>query len=67
MEKELRLRDLVAFYWGEIEVHGKVREVYGDDPNLRVVIDLTPAVSGDIFDETTVVVPIEDVWRPAAA
>lgn len=51
--------------WGfEVAVRGTVYEVYGYDDDLRVVVLLTPELSGYVVDEpTTVVWPIAKVRR----
>ena len=50
------------------EVRGTVHEVYGYDDDLRVVVLLTPELSGYVVDEpTTVVWPIAKVKKVAAA
>ena len=55
--------------WGfDFTVRGTVHEVYGYDDDLRVVVLLTPELSGYVVDEpTTVVWPIAKVKKIAAA
>ena len=51
--------------WGfDVTVRGTVHEVYGYDDDLRVVVLLTPDLSGYVVDEsTTIVWPISRVKR----
>lgn len=67
MAHTLRVGDAVVIPWGIDEVRGVVAEVYGPGNDRRVVITLTPEMSGFVVDEpTTVSFPIEWV-RPAVA
>ena len=58
-------RFVVEVPWGfEFSVRGTVHEVYGFDDDLRVVVLVTPELSGQVVDEpTTVVWPISRVKR----
>lgn len=66
---DLRYGDEVVIPWGIDEVHGTVHNIYGSPPNVRVVVRLTPELTGSVVDEpTTVTVPAERIKRvePAA-
>lgn len=66
---DLRYGDEVVIPWGIDEVHGTVHNIYGTAPNVRVVVRLTPELTGTVVDEpTTVTVPAERIKRvqPAA-
>lgn len=68
MKDELHYGDLVAFRWGTGEVNGTVRELYGHKEDRRVVLTLTPEISGYVVDEpTTVALSVEDVRKVVAA
>lgn len=68
MKNELRYGDLVVFHWGTGDVHGTVRELYGRPDDRRVVLDLTPEISGYVVDEpTTVALSVGDVRKIVAA
>ena len=65
MKDDLQYGDLVAFRWGTGEV---VRELYGRKEDRRVVLTLTPEISGYVVDEdTTVALPVEKVRKVVAA
>lgn len=70
VKKNVKVPDLlfgeeVEVPWGfEFSVRGTVHEVYGFDDDLRVVVLVTPELSGQVVDEpTTVVWPISRVQR----
>lgn len=64
--KDLRYGDEVIVPWGYIELRATVREIYGDHPNVKVVVNLTPELSGDVVCEpTTFVVPLSEVRKAA--
>lgn len=68
MKDQLRYGDLVAFQFGGGEVHGTVRELYGREEDRRVVLDLTPEISGYIVDEpTTLALSVDEVRKVVAA
>ena len=68
MKDDLQYGDLVAFRWGTGEVHGTVRELSGRTEDRRVVLTLTPEISGYVVDEdTTVALPVEKVRKVVAA
>lgn len=68
MQDELRYGDLVMFKRGLLEVHGTVAELYGPKESRRVVIALTPEISGySVYEPTTVALPIERVTKVVAA
>lgn len=59
----------VIIPWGVEEVRGTVHEVYGKPPRVRVVVRLTPELTGEVVDEPTTVTLRSDVVRkvvPAA-
>ncbi len=59
---------LVVFRWGTGEVQGTVRELYGRDEDRRVVLTLTPEISGYVVDEpTTFALSVNDVHMVVAA
>lgn len=61
----LKVGDAVVIPWGIAEVRGTVAEVYGPANDRRVVVALTPEMSGFVVDEpTTVAYPVDWV-RPA--
>ena len=58
----------VVIPWGLTEVRGTVAEIYGPENRRKVVVVLTPELTGSIVDEaTTVVVPIDSVGLASAA
>jgi hypothetical protein len=60
----LQYGDLVVFRWGAAEEQGTVRELYGRADDRRVVLDLTPEISGYVVDEpTTVALPVGKVRK----
>ncbi len=62
MANSLKIGDEVLIPWGLGDVHGTVAEVYGTGSRRRVVIRLTPELSGFVVDEpTTVVFPYSEV------
>ncbi len=68
MKDQLRYGDLVVFQFGGGEVHGTVREPYGREEARRVVLDLTPEISGYIVDEpTTLALSVDEVRKVVAA
>jgi hypothetical protein len=69
MKGKLQYGDLVVFQWGTGEVQGTVRELlYGRDEDRRVVLTLTPEISGYVVDEpTTVALSVNDVRKVVAA
>ncbi len=68
MDEALKVGDVVIVPWGLAEVRGTVVELYGSAPRAHVVVELTPAISGDVVDErTTVSLPIDSVHRAVAA
>lgn len=70
MERDTHLiyGDEVLIPWGIDEVRGTVHEVYGTPPRVRVVVELTPELSGSIVDEpTTVTLPVDAVRKVAPA
>jgi hypothetical protein len=59
---EIGLGDVVIIPWGIGEVRGRAVEIYGVPPKFRVVVELTPELTGFVcFEPTTVVWPIEFV------
>lgn len=65
MADKLKTGDEVLIPWGLDDVHGTVAEIYGSGQLRRVVVRLTPEVSGFVVAEpTTVVFPYDEV-RPA--
>lgn len=49
-------------------MHGTVRELYGREEDRRVVLDLTPEISGYIVDEpTTLALSFDEVHKVVAA
>ncbi len=67
MAHTLKVGDAVVIPWGLDEVRGTVAEVYGPVHDRRVVVALTPEMSGFVVDEpTTVSFPVGWV-RPAVA
>lgn len=59
---KLNYGDLVAFQWGTAEVQGTVRELYGRKDDRRVVLTLTPEITGYVVDEpTTLALSVDDV------
>ncbi len=68
MDHDLNVGDVVTFDWGLAEVRGTVAEIYGREPRVHVVVELSPDVSGYVVDEpTTVSLPISRVRRAIAA
>jgi len=68
MKDTLQYGDLVVFRWGTGDVQGTVRELYGRAEDRRVVLDLTPEISGYVVDEpTTVALSVSDVRKVVAA
>lgn len=68
MKDELHHGDLVVFHRGLAEVRGTVAELYGTKDRRRVVVALTPEISGDVVDEpTTVALSVDDVRKVVAA
>lgn len=68
MDDELKVGDLVVFSWGLAEVKGIVDELYGNADRRRVVLALTPEVSGyAVAEPTTVALPVHDVRRAVVA
>lgn len=68
MKDELHYGDLVVFHRGLVEVRGTVAEFYGTKDRRKVVIALTPEISGDVVDEpTTVALSVDDVRKVVAA
>lgn len=68
MDEALKLGEVVIVPWGLAEVRGTVAELYGSAPRAHVVVELTPAISGDVVEEpTTVSLPLDSVRRPVAA
>lgn len=64
MAVPLAIGATVAIPWGLDEVTGTVVEVYGTEPRMQVVVELTPALSGEVVDApTTVAVPLSAVRR----
>ena len=62
MANSLKAGDEVLIPWGLGDVHGTVAEVYGTGSRRRVVVRLTPELSGYVVDEpTTVAYPYSDV------
>jgi hypothetical protein len=60
--------DEVVIPWGVTEVQGAVAEVYGPVGQRKVVVNLTPELTGSVVGEaTTVVVPLESVHVASAA
>ncbi|MDP8930703.1 MAG: hypothetical protein M3O70_19580 [Actinomycetota bacterium] len=56
--------ELVAIPWGLGEVYCYIHEIYGRPGRRYVVLRLAPALSHYVLDdETTVVVPLEQVRR----
>ena len=67
MANSLEVGDAVVIPWSIAEIRGTVAEVYGPANDRRVVVALTPEMSGFVVDEpTTVAFPIHLV-RPAVA
>lgn len=63
-DPQLERGDEVTIPWGTDEVHGTVREVYGRPDQWRVVVELTPELSGSVVDSsTTVALPIDVVTK----
>ena len=63
MAGTLHIGDNVVIPWGVDEVRGTVAEVYGTGPARRVVVALTPELSGFVVDEPTTVALPYDVVR----
>lgn len=60
---KLRPGDEISIPWGLTRVKGIVEEVYGPAKDRRVLVLLTPEVSGVVSEPTTVSVHHEDVER----
>lgn len=60
---DLRPGDEISIPWGLTRVKGSVEEVYGPPKDRRVLVLLTPEVSGVVSEPTTVSVHREDVER----
>lgn len=58
---EVRPGDEISIRWGVAEVKGTVAEVYGPSEDRRVLILLTPELSGVVSEPTTVSRHYEDV------
>lgn len=68
MDEALKLDEVVIIPWGLAEVRGKVAELYGSGTRAHVVVELTPAISGDVVEApTTVSLPLDNVRRVGAA
>lgn len=68
IDSKLSYGDEVVVPWGVDEVHGTVREAYGPAARRRVIIDLTPELTGTVVDEqTTVSLPLDRVRKVAPA
>lgn len=68
LDDRLAIGDEVVIPWGVDEVRGKVVEVYGNVPKVRVVVELQPELSGYVVGETTTVtLPLSAVRRSGAA
>jgi hypothetical protein len=68
MTEDLKAGEVVVIPWGLDEVRGIVAEVYGIGSRARVVVELSPELSGYVVDEpTTVALPLGAVHRAAAA
>lgn len=65
MAHSLKVGDAVVIPWGIAEVRGTVAEVYGPANDRRVVVALTPEMSGFVVDEPTTVSYPFDWVRPA--
>lgn len=64
MNAKLVPGDRVVIPWGLDEVEGIVADLYGHEPRVRVVVELTPALSSFVVDEsTTVTLPIDAVRK----
>jgi hypothetical protein len=62
MAQGLSVGDIVLFPHSGGMSKGSVREIYGDPPRVKVVITMTPELTGEEIEEpTTVVWPIERV------
>jgi hypothetical protein len=52
--------------WGLEEVRGRVQQIYGPEWGQKVVVLLTPSMSGFVVDEeSTVTLPIDAILRKA--
>lgn len=68
MAHSLKVGDAVVIPWGIAEVRGTVAEVYGPANDRRVVVALTPEMSGFVVDEpTTVSYPVDWVHPAVTA
>ena len=68
MDEALKIGEVVIVPWGLADVRGTVAELYGNGVLAHVVVELTPAISGDVVDEpTTVSLPVDSVRRAVAA
>lgn len=65
MAHSLNVGDAVVIPWGIAEVRGTVAEVYGPANDRRVVVALTPEMSGFVVDEQTIVAFPIGLVRPA--
>lgn len=65
MEKvNLRHGDEVLVPWGVDEVRGTVESVYGSTGHERVIILLTPELSGSVVDgSTTLTLPLASIQK----
>lgn len=63
-DPQLEPGDEVIIPWGIDEVHGTVERLYGRPTHGRVVVQLTPELSGSVVDApTTVTLPLEAVTK----
>lgn len=61
---DLRYGDEVAVPWGLDEVHATVHNIYGNPPKVKVVVMLTPELSGFVVDEpTTLTLPADRIKK----
>jgi hypothetical protein len=60
--RDLKIGDTVTIPWGLDEVVGRIVQIYGPLHGEKVVVGLSPDVSGWVVDEpTTVTLPIDAV------
>lgn len=56
--------DIVDIPWGLDEVRGEVEQIYGPSHAQKVVVRLSPDLSGSVVDEsTTVTLPVDAIIR----